>query len=154
MEKYHIPPKFINFEITETSYINNDDAFKENVRRLKEMGSTFSMDDFGSGYSNLLEILKMDYILVKMDKEFVWQCLDKDKPDNMKMLQYTINFLKEYGLHILAEGVETMEQAKILIDNGVEYLQGFYYSRPVPEKEYLEFLNAQKGLFEPNMKGE
>ena len=154
MEKYHIPPKFINFEITETSYINNDEAFKENVRRLKEMGSTFSMDDFGSGYSNLLEILKMDYILVKMDKEFVWQCLDKDKPENLKMLQYTINFLKEYGLHVLAEGVETLEQAKILIDNGVEYLQGFYYSRPIPEKEYIEFLNAQKGLFESNMKGE
>lgn len=154
MEKYHIPPKFINFEITETAYIYNDEAFRENVRRLKEMGSTFSMDDFGSGYSNLLEILKMDYILVKMDKEFVWNCLDKNKPENLKMLQYTINFLKEYGLHILAEGVETMEQAKILIDNGVEYLQGFYYSRPIPEKEYIEFLNTQKGLFEPSMKGE
>ena len=89
-----------------------------------------------------------------MDKEFVWQCLDKDKPENLKMLQYTINFLKEYGLHVLAEGVETLEQAKILIDNGVEYLQGFYYSRPIPEKEYIEFLNAQKGLFESNMKGE
>ena len=154
MEKYHIPPKFINFEITETAYINNDEAFRENVRRLKEMGSTFSMDDFGSGYSNLLEILKMDYILVKMDKEFIWNCLDKERPENLKMLQYTINFLKEYGLHILAEGVETMEQAKILIDNGVEYLQGFYYSRPIPEKEYIEFLNTQKGLFEPSMKGE
>lgn len=118
------------------------------------MGSTFSMDDFGSGYSNLLEILKMDYILVKMDKEFIWNCLDKDRPENLKMLQYTINFLKEYGLHILAEGVETMEQAKILIDNGVEYLQGFYYSRPIPEKEYIEFLNTQKGLLEPSMKGE
>ena len=47
-----------------------------------------------------------------------------------------------------------MEQAKILIDNGVEYLQGFYYSRPIPEKEYIEFLNTQKGLFEPSMKGE
>ena len=154
MEKYHIPPKFINFEITETAYINNDEVFRENVRRLKEMGSTFSMDDFGSGYSNLLEILKMDYILVKMDKEFIWNCLDKERPENLKMLQYTINFLKEYGLHILAEGVETMEQAKILIDNGVEYLQGFYYSRPIPEKEYIEFLNTQKGLFEPSMKGE
>ena len=154
MNKYGIDPDQVNFEITETAYINNDEAFRENVRRLKEMGSTFSMDDFGSGYSNLLEILKMDYILVKMDKEFIWNCLDKERPENLKMLQYTINFLKEYGLHILAEGVETMEQAKILIDNGVEYLQGFYYSRPIPEKEYIEFLNTQKGLFEPSMKGE
>lgn len=145
MEKYHIPPNFINFEITETAYINNDEAFKENVRKLKEKGSTFSMDDFGSGYSNLLEILKMDYRIVKMDKEFIWNCLDKNKPENMKMLKYTVKFLKDYGLHILAEGVETLEQAEILIENGVEYLQGFYYSRPIPEKEYIKFLTDLKG---------
>jgi EAL domain-containing protein (putative c-di-GMP-specific phosphodiesterase class I) len=145
MEKYHIPPKFINFEITETAYINNDETFKENVQKLKEMGSTFSMDDFGSGYSNLLELLKMDYKIVKMDKEFVWSCLDKDRPDNMRMMEYSINFLKDYGLHVLAEGVETIDQAKILIEKGVEYLQGYYYSRPLPEDEYIEFLKAQKG---------
>lgn len=148
MKKYHIPPKFINFEITETSYISNDEVFQNNVERLKESGSSFSMDDFGSGYSNLLEILKMDYALVKLDKEFVWNCLDPEKPDNMRMLEYTINFLKDYGLHILAEGVENIDQAKILIEKGVEYLQGFYYSRPIPEKEYLEFLHAQKGFFD------
>ena len=147
MEKYHIPPKFINFEITETSYISNDDVFKENVNRLKEKGSTFSMDDFGSGYSNLLEILKMDYALVKLDKEFVWKCLDADRPENIRMLDYTINFLSDYGLHILAEGVETLEQAKILIDKKVEYLQGFYYSKPIPEESFLKFLTSQKGLF-------
>ena len=145
MEKYHIPPKFINFEVTETAYINNDDMFKENVQKLKELGSTFSMDDFGSGYSNLLELLKMDYALVKMDKEFIWKCLDSDRPENMRMLEYSINFLKDYGLHVLAEGIETIEQAQKLIDMGVEYLQGFYYSRPIPEKEYIEFLKAQKG---------
>lgn len=147
MEKYHIPPHFINFEITETSYINNDEVFKDNVRKLKDMGSTFSMDDFGSGYSNLLEILKMDYFLVKMDKEFVWNCLDSGKPENLRMLEYTINFLKDYGLHVLAEGVENLEQARLLISKGVEYLQGFYYSKPISEEEYIEFLKAQKGMF-------
>jgi len=145
MEKYHIPPKFINFEITETAFINNDEAFKDNVQKLKEIGSTFSMDDFGSGYSNLLELLKMDYVMVKMDKEFIWNCLDPDKPENRRMLEYSIGFLKDFGLHVLAEGVETIEQAKILTEKGVEYLQGFYYSRPLPETEYIEFLKAQKG---------
>ncbi len=145
MEKYRIPPKFINFEITETAYINNDEVFKDNVRKLKALGSSFSMDDFGSGYSNLLELLKMDYVLVKMDKEFVWNCLDKNKPDNLRMLEYSVSFLKDYGLHILAEGVENIEQAEILVEKGVEYLQGFYYSRPIPEDEYIEFLKAQKG---------
>ncbi len=145
MEKYHIPPKFINFEITETAYINNDEAFKDNVQKLKDIGSTFSMDDFGSGYSNLLELLKMEYVMVKMDKEFIWNCLDSQKPENARMLEYSIGFLKDYGLHVLAEGVETIDQAKTLIEKGVEYLQGFYYSRPLPEGEYIEFLKAQKG---------
>ena len=145
MEKYHIPPKFINFEITETAFINNDEAFKDNVQKLKEIGSTFSMDDFGSGYSNLLELLKMDYVMVKMDKEFIWNCLDPDKPENRRMLEYSIGFLKDFGLHVLAEGVETIDQAKTLTEKGVEYLQGFYYSRPLPENEYIEFLKAQKG---------
>lgn len=145
MEKYHVPPKYINFEITETAYINNDEVFKDNVQKLKEMGSTFSMDDFGSGYSNLLELLKMDYVMVKMDKEFIWKCLDKDKPENRRMLEHSISFLRDYGLHVLAEGVETVEQAEFLIEKGVEYLQGFYYSRPIPEDEFIEFLKAQKG---------
>ena len=61
------------------------------------------------------------------------------------MLKYTVKFLKDYGLHILAEGVETLEQAEILIENGVEYLQGFYYSRPIPEDEYIKFLTDLKG---------
>ena len=54
----------------------------------------------------------------------------------------------------LAEGVETMEQAKILIENGVEYLQGFYYSRPIPEDEYIEFLKSQKAIDKTFLKGE
>lgn len=145
MEKYDIPPSMINFEITETAYINNDEVFKKNVQKLKEMGSTFSMDDFGSGYSNLLELLKMEYKLVKMDKEFIWKCLDKTRPENMKMLEYSIGFLKDYGLHVLAEGVETLEMAEILIEKGVEYLQGFYYSKPLPEDKYIAFLKSQKG---------
>ena len=67
-------------------------------------------------------------------------------PEKLNVLKHTIDFMKKNGLHVLAEGVETLEQARILIDNGVEYLQGFYYSRPVPENDYIEFLNAQKGL--------
>ena len=146
MEKYHIPPNYINFEITDTSHITKDETFKENIRKMREQGFTFSMDDFGTGDSNLLELLKMDYVLIKMDREFVWNCLDPDKPDKLNVLKHTIDFIRKNGLHVLAEGVETLEQAKVLIDNGVEYLQGFYYSRPVPEDEYIEFLNAQKGL--------
>ncbi|MBR4358445.1 MAG: EAL domain-containing protein [Butyrivibrio sp.] len=146
MEKYHIPPNYINFEITDTSHITGDATFKENFTKMREQGFTFSMDDFGVGDSNILELLKFDYVLIKMDREFIWNCLDPENPEKLNVLKHTIDFMKKNGLHVLAEGVETLEQARILIDNGVEYLQGFYYSRPVPENDYIEFLNAQKGL--------
>ena len=89
----------------------------------------------------------MPYTDLKTDLSvvgFIWNCLDKNKPDNLRMLEYSVSFLKDYGLHILAEGVETVEQAEILVEKGVEYLQGFYYSRPIPEDEYIEFLKAQQ----------
>ena len=146
MEKYHIPPNYINFEITDTAHITGDATFKENFKKMREQGFTFSMDDFGAGDSGLLELLKLDYVLIKMDREFIWNCLDPENPEKLNVLKHTIDFMKKNGLHVLAEGVETLEQARILIDNGVEYLQGFYYSRPVPENDYIEFLNAQKGL--------
>jgi len=146
MEKYKIPPNCINFEITDTSHITGDETFKENFKKMREQGFTFSMDDFGIGDSNILELLDMDYVLIKMDRTFIWNCLNPENPDKLNVLKHTIDFMKKNGLQVLAEGVETLEQAKILVDNGVEYLQGFYYSRPVSESDYLEFLNAQKGL--------
>ena len=63
----------------------------------------------------------------------------------MKLVKLVLDIAKNLGVPVVAEGVETVEQAEILVEKGVEYLQGFYYSRPIPENEYIEFLKAQKG---------
>ena len=143
MAEHKISPSNISFEITETAYINDDGTALQNMFALQEIGSTFALDDFGSGYSNLNEILKMKFHIIKLDKEFVWNCLDPERPENIKMLDFCVSFMKGYGMQVLAEGVEDENQAKILEEHGVEYLQGYYFSKPIPEDEFIEFLEEK-----------
>ncbi len=144
MAEHKISPSNISFEITETAYINDDGTALQNMNALQDIGSRFALDDFGSGYSNLNEILKMKFQIIKLDKEFVWNCLDPEKPENLKMLDFCVSFMQGYGMQVLAEGVEDERQVKILTDHGVEYLQGYHFSKPIPEKEFLEYLEEQE----------
>lgn len=139
---YGIEPGHINLEITETAYIDNDDIVVSNMQDLKDFGCSFSMDDFGSGYSNLKGMLQMQFNMIKLDKEFVWMCLDENDTRKLKMLDLCVNFMKEYGMHVLAEGVETKQQQDILAMQGVDYIQGYYHSKPMPEDEFIKFIES------------
>lgn len=141
LQKHDIPPEFINLEITETASIESGKALRENMISLCKIGCEFSLDDFGTGYSNLAKVSDANYKLIKLDKSLIWPAFD-DKEENraMVLLQGVISMIKSINGGIVAEGVETEEQVKMLIDYGVDYLQGFYYSRPVTEKKYLEFI--------------
>ena len=140
---YDIEPGHINLEITETAYIDNEDIVVTNMNDLKNIGCSFSMDDFGSGYSNLKGMLQMQFNMIKLDKEFVWMCLDENDNRNLKMLDLCVNFMQEYGMHVLAEGVETETQQDLLASHGVEYIQGYYHSKPLPEDEFIKFVNSE-----------
>ena len=88
--------------------------------------------------------------MIKLDKEFVWMCLDENDNRNLKMLDLCVNFMKEYGMHILAEGVETKEQQDILAQHGIEYIQGYYHSKPIPEDQFVKLIeknNMKKSKF-------
>lgn len=143
MKKYGIRPGHINFEITETACIENDENVQDNLKSLRDIGCSFSMDDFGSGYSNLKGILQMQFNMIKLDREFVWLCLNKEDKRNMKMLDLCVQFMKGYGMNVLAEGIETKYQNEMMIEHGVEYIQGFYYSEPLTEEEFIEFLKEK-----------
>lgn len=151
MDKYGIINSFINLEITETAIIDAGDGFKKNVARLKDDKFSFSMDDFGTGYSNLAQMNEISYDLVKIDKSLLWSAFgfqsdlnDEKKKKALTLLESVINMLKKFGAGIVVEGVETKEMAEYLIDTGVDHLQGYYYSRPVPEEKYLELLKRDK----------
>ena len=147
IEEYGISPKFLNFEVTETSSIDNSERLSENMERLRNYGSTFSLDDYGSGCSNLNYLVDYPFEIVKLDKGIVWTYFDEQKQNekSKSVLPLSINMLREMNVGIVAEGVESENQKDELIRMGVQYLQGYYFSRPISEMEFLQFLKKHNG---------
>ncbi len=142
MHKYGIQPKFINLEITETASIDGGEMLDVNMKRLRSLGYHFSMDDFGTGYSNLAKMAKVHFELVKLDKSLIWPAFGEKPEEPMVILNSCIAMILQLGAHIVAEGVETQEQADFLTEQGVNYLQGYYYSKPISGDTFLEKLSA------------
>ena len=142
MHKYGIQPKFINLEITETASIDGGEMLDVNMKRLRSLGYHFSMDDFGTGYSNLAKMAKVHFELVKLDKSLIWPAFGENPGEPMVILNSCIAMILQLGAHIVAEGVETQEQADFLTEQGVNYLQGYYYSKPISGDTFLEKLSA------------
>ena len=142
MEKYGVEPRFINLEITETASIDGGEMLNANMKRLRSLGCHFSMDDFGTGYSNLAQMAKVHFELVKLDKSLIWPAFGESPEEAMVILNSCIAMILQLGAHIVAEGVETKEQAEFLMEQGVHYLQGYFYSKPVPGEVFLEKLSV------------
>ena len=143
LKKYRIGTDKINFEITETWEKEITSAVDDNVKKLTKAGIAFSMDDFGSGYSNVSRIATVPVNLFKLDKSIV-QAAFESEVSYMVMLNM-IKLIKSLGKEMMdaitvAEGVETGEQAKQLIRLGCDHIQGFFYARPMPEAQFIEFL--------------
>lgn len=138
IDKYRIPHKLIDFEITETTADNTNDSLDKIMKYFNENGINFSLDDFGTGYSNQSNIMQYPYSIVKIDKSMVWAC--DSNPKAFVSLKHTVAMIKDLDMVVLAEGVETEEQKKLLNEIGVEYLQGYYFSRPLPVAEIVNIL--------------
>lgn len=142
MQKYSIEPRFINLEITETASIDGGELLDANMKRLRSLGCHFSMDDFGTGYSNLSQMAKVHFELVKLDKSLIWPAFGENPDEPLVILNSCIAMILQLGAHIVAEGVETEEQAEFLAERGVSYLQGYYYSKPISGEAFLEKITA------------
>ena len=135
---YQIPSSIINLEITETAAAHTPEILLKNMQDLADAGFELSLDDYGSGYSNMNYMLSLPFKMIKIDKYIVWAAFTDKKAE--KALAATIKMIKEIGMTVLAEGVETPEQAQWLTESGCDYLQGFYFSRPIPKKEFLAIM--------------
>ena len=98
------------------------------------------MDDFGTGYSNFSQIVAVRYDLIKLDKSLVWPAFEEGNKQANTIMHACINMMLNLGMGIVAEGVETEEQAAELREAGVEHLQGFYFSKPIPEEPFLKYV--------------
>ncbi|MCM1335519.1 MAG: EAL domain-containing protein [Bacteroides sp.] len=137
LDKYHLSPDKINLEITETAVSYSQHVLDENLRLLAESGISFSLDDYGTGYSNIRRVASLPLKLIKLDKSFT--ALDEN-PKMMIVLENTIRMIKEMDLEIVVEGVGTPELADRFSDLNCDYIQGFYYSKPIPEAEFVRFI--------------
>lgn len=141
LKKYDVRPQQINIEITETTTINSSVVVHDNINRLVDYGITLSLDDYGSGNANIDYINHMPFKLIKIDKYIIWDSFKNHKAGIT--LEYTIGMLNALELFIVAEGVENEEMKQRLAEVGCHYLQGWYYSKAVPEQEFIRLLNAQ-----------
>ncbi|SDW72645.1 EAL domain, c-di-GMP-specific phosphodiesterase class I (or its enzymatically inactive variant) [Lachnospiraceae bacterium KHCPX20] len=135
---YDIDPKMINLEITETAGSSATKTLLANMRKLKSLGFTFSLDDFGTGRSNLDYISEMPASIVKFDRSFTLGYFYNEK--TRFLMNGVIKMIRDMGLSIVSEGVETREQYDTMTGLGVNYIQGYFFSRPIPEREFLAFI--------------
>lgn len=137
LDKYNISTKQINLEITETAASTSQQIMSDNLKKLYEAGICFSLDDFGTGYSNMRRVASLPLKIVKLDKTFV-NALNNEKM--AIVLQNTIKMLKAMNMEIVVEGVETKECLNHFSELHCEYIQGYYFSKPIPEDKFTEFI--------------
>lgn len=138
MGEYEIAPHKINIEVTETAAINTKKTLDNNMKELLEYGTSFSLDDFGSGYSNLTYVVDMPISIIKLDRSLT---LAYDSSDKARVAtEYSVEMIHKLGLEIVVEGVETEEQYLNFKRLGVEYIQGYYFSKPIPSENVLDYV--------------
>ena len=140
LENYGVKPEQINFEITETASLGTMAVLNDNIGRLVDYGIAFSLDDYGSGHSNIDYINHMPFKIIKIDKCIIWDAFKNEKAGIT--LEYTIGMLNALKLLIVAEGVETEEMRDKLENIGCHYMQGWYYSKAVPDTEFMELISS------------
>lgn len=141
IRKYDIDPGCINLEITETASIQTKHMMVDNMERMITHGVHFSLDDFGNGESNLNYIVDMPVSIVKFDRDMC-QAYFENKRAKFVM-EAAMNMIHEMELKIVSEGIETEEQMKTIVGLGIDYIQGYYFSKPLSETQYLQFIDER-----------
>ncbi len=137
MKEYGVSPDKINLEITETAAAYAQDVMTENLDKLTKAGLSFSLDDYGTGYSNMKRVIQLPLKIIKLDKSFV------DENNNPKMwifLENTVKMLKAMKMEIVVEGVETQEMLDAFSDLKCDFIQGYFFSKPIPKNDFVAFI--------------
>ena len=144
MNKYHVSSDKINLEITETAAAYAQKVMLENLDKLTQAGISFSLDDYGTGYSNMKRVIQLPLKIIKLDKSFV------DEQNNPKVwifLRNTVKMLKDMNMEIVVEGVETQEMLEAFANLKCDFIQGYFFSKPIPRNDFVAFVsNANKAL--------
>ena len=138
MKQYDVDASQINIEITETAMMTSYAVVSDNLLKIEDNAIAISLDDYGSGYANINYLNTMPFKFIKLDRDMIWAAFKEEKA--RITLEYTIKMMNALKMQIIAEGVETEEMRDELIRFGCHYLQGWFYSKAVPEEVFMAMI--------------
>lgn len=139
VEQYKIPTKYLHLELTESAFSENEALMRDTVKYLHRAGFTILMDDFGSGYSSLNILKDVELDVLKIDMNFFSKGSTAKK--GAKIIEAVIKMAESLDMTVIAEGVEEEEQVKFLKELGCDYIQGYYFAKPMPQEQYEALTN-------------
>jgi len=142
IKENHLKPEQIEFEITESVLIEQPDLSIEMLTELHNLGISIAIDDFGTEYSSLSYLTALPIDVLKIDQSFI-QGIGLN-PQQEIVIEFIIDLAKRLSLSVLAEGIETQTQADFLIENGCNYVQGYFYSKPCSAKDIIKLLEESR----------
>ncbi|MDX1294684.1 MAG: EAL domain-containing protein [Sulfurimonadaceae bacterium] len=143
-ERYGIEARWIVIELTEGTLMDISETVLEQLNQLRNMGIEIAIDDFGTGYSSLSYLKKLPVNKLKIDRSFVMDL--EDDTDDRALTRTIITMAASLNLEVVAEGVESEYQREFLLEEGCEYAQGYFFSKPVPVEEFEALLDGGKPL--------
>ena len=141
MDAFEIPHNWIQFEITETVATEYNVSIRKVVDEFSAAGIRLCLDDFGSGYANLNTVMRLPFSTIKLDRSLLFDICCNEK--RAMFYQSIVGTFHRMNYHIVSEGVETEEEVELISRWGVDMIQGYYFSRPLPEKDLLALLQKK-----------
>ncbi len=138
-KQYGVNPRQVNFEITETMFDNLSEVMDRNLRELVNMGYSFSLDDYGIGYSNIHRLSKLPLEIIKIDKSLVNEMFTDD---GQIIIRNTVRMMQDIHKELVVEGVETQDEMEALAAMSCDFIQGYYYSKPLSADAFVQFIET------------
>ena len=136
--RYGVDPAKINLEITETASIDAKNTLLDTMKLFLEHGVSFSLDDFGKGQSNLMYVVEMPVSIIKLDMDMIKAYFVENKAKHV--VATTVKMAHDLGLHVVAEGIESEHELESMRSENIDFIQGYYFSRPVDAASFEPML--------------
>ena len=149
-QRYRVPHELLNLELTESAYTDNPGKMIHIMREFQERGYVILMDDFGSGYSSLSVLKDIDVNVLKIDMRFFSKTAVEGR--GRSIIASVVRMAKWLRIPVVAEGVETREQVEFLRGLGCEYVQGYYFAKPMPAADYDGYVDSRQPFAAPGAK--